>query len=316
MPNILLLATAWGPKHGGINAFNMDFATALAKHLKGTGRVFYSVLEASREDSERAEAAGVTLVALSKGHQYSEYDVHWAHAVQEMLPSETSIDWWVGHDVISAAAALKGPQVGGGRSAVIMHMNYADYASFKHGSGSEAVRKEKRQRELFRAAHKHFAVGPLLRDAMRDMVDGEVRMLVPGFARVQVRPATHSLTLITFGRMDRESDRIKQGALAVAGFASAVRAAQQPGMPRLLRDNPQMRVIGISEEKGPEETALRSFAHDKAGREVNLIAQPFDEDRDALFDQLGRANIALMLSWHEGFGLTGWGRLPQRCHLS
>jgi hypothetical protein len=287
MPNILLLATAWGPKHGGINAFNMDFAAALAQHLKGRGCVFCAVLEASREDSERAEAAGVTLVALSKGHQHSSYDEDWAYAVRDRLPAETPIEWWVGHDVISAEVALKGAQIAGGRSAVIMHMSYADYASFKHGSGSEAVRKEKRQRELFRRADKHFAVGPLLRNAMRDMVDGEVNMLVPGFARVHVRPATHSLTLITFGRMDRESDRIKQGGLAVAGFASAVRAAQQPGMPLLLRDNPQMRVIGISEEKGAEEAALRSFAHEKAGREINLIPQPFDEDRDALFDQLG-----------------------------
>ena len=106
--------------------------------------------------------------------------------------------------------------------------------------------------------------------------------------------------------MDRESDRIKQGGLAVAGFACAVRSAHQPGMSRILRDNPQMRVIGISEEKGTEEAALRKFANDEAGRELNLMAQPFDEDRAALFDQLGRANIALMLSWHEGFGLTGW----------
>ena len=36
MPNILLLATAWGPKHGGINAFNMDFAVALAGYLRPT----------------------------------------------------------------------------------------------------------------------------------------------------------------------------------------------------------------------------------------------------------------------------------------
>jgi tetratricopeptide (TPR) repeat protein/glycosyltransferase involved in cell wall biosynthesis len=282
------------------------FAIGLARYLKGKGRVFCAVLEASREDSEQAEAAGVALVRLNKGHQSTRYDEHWAHAVREGLPQGTFIDWWVGHDVISAFAALKGAQVAGGRSAVIMHMNYADYASYKDGSGSEAVRKEKDQRTLFRQAHKHFAVGPLLRDAMRDIVGAEVTMLVPGFAQVHARPAAQRLTLITFGRMDRESDRIKQGALAIAGFASAVRSAQQPGMPRLLRENPQIRVIGISEEKGPEEAALRSFAHEKAGREINLIAQPFDEDRDALFDQLGRANIAMMLSWHEGFGLTGW----------
>jgi glycosyltransferase involved in cell wall biosynthesis len=189
-----------------------------------------------------------------------------------------------------------------------MHMNYADYAGYKHGSGTEAVRKEARQRELFRRAEKHFAVGPLLRSAMGNMVDGDVTMLVPGFANVRPCPAKHRLTVITFGRMDRESDRIKQGGLAVAGFAAAVRQASEiRGMPHLLHDEPQMRVIGISEEMGLEEQALRRLAHEKAGGQIiNLLAQPFAEDRDQLFDQLGRANIALMLSWHEGFGLTGW----------
>ena len=76
-----------------------------------------------------------------------------------------------------------------------------------------------------------------------------------------------------------------------------------------------MRVIGISEEKGAEEATLRRFAYDKAEREINLMAQPFDEDRAALFDQLGRANIALMLSWHEGFGLTGWEAIAAQVPL-
>jgi hypothetical protein len=142
---------------------------------------------------------------------------------------------------------------------------------------------------------------------MRDMVDGhQVMMLVPGFPNIESRPATHELTVITFGRMDRESDRIKQGGLAVAGFATAVRSARQQEMPQALCSNPQMRLIGIERAGGDEEAELRRFAYGKAEREINLIAQPFDEDRNALFDQLRRANIALMLSWHEGFGLTGW----------
>jgi hypothetical protein len=69
------------------------------------------VLEASREDTERADAAGVTLIPLDKGHQHSSYDEDWAYAARERVPPKTPIDWWVGHDVISAAAALKGAQI-------------------------------------------------------------------------------------------------------------------------------------------------------------------------------------------------------------
>jgi hypothetical protein len=212
MPNILLLATAWGPKHGGINAFNMDFAAGLAAYLKPSGSVFCAVLDASREDCEHAHTLGVTLVPIGRDIETPSYDEAWAHTVRERVPPKISIDWWVGHDVTSAAAALKGPLVAdGGRSAVIMHMNYADYMSYKHEIGAKAVTKERLQRNLFKGVDKHFAVGPLLRDAMRDMVDGEVTMLVPGFASIESRPTTYELILITFGRLDRESDRIKQG---------------------------------------------------------------------------------------------------------
>ena len=86
MANILLLATAWGPKHGGINAFNMDFAVALASYLKPSGRVFCAVLDASREDCERAQASGVTLVPLGKPIDTPCYDEDWAHRIRRRLP--------------------------------------------------------------------------------------------------------------------------------------------------------------------------------------------------------------------------------------
>src|SRR5688572_12749928 len=131
MPNILLLATAWGPRHGGINAFNMDFAAGLAGYLKPSGRVFCAVLHALREDCDRAQGVGVTLIPIEKNIDSHSYDEDWAFTIWERFQKQypgTPIDWWVGHDVTSAAAALRGAQVaGGGRSAVIMHMNYADY---------------------------------------------------------------------------------------------------------------------------------------------------------------------------------------------
>jgi len=42
---------------------------------------------------------------------------------------------------------------------------------------------------------------------------------------------------------------------------------------------------------------------------------PFTAQREPLFDQLGRANLALMLSWHEGFGLTGWEAIAAQVPL-
>ena len=164
MPNIMLLATAWGPKHGGINAFNMDFAHGLVAYLQGAGNVFCAVLNPSREDREDAAQQGVKLIAIDKPQDSSHYDNTWAYEVWKKFRQDypdPKIDWWVGHDVISGAAALEGPLASGyGHTAVIMHMSYIDYASYKHGSGLHAVEKDAQQRKIFTQAHKHFAVGP------------------------------------------------------------------------------------------------------------------------------------------------------------
>jgi hypothetical protein len=310
MPNFMLLATAWGPKHGGINAFNMDFSIGLTSYLSGTRKVFCAAFSPSEEDVAHARKQQVHLVRVDRPVDSAAYDKSWALDVWNRFKKEyphECIDWWVGHDVTTGWAAVEGPAVAGhGKSALIMHMNYADYQAYKGGVGQRAAEKELSQRQLFSLADRCLANGPLLRDALTEIVSG-VSMLVPGFADVPVKPASHRLKLITFGRMDRESDRIKQGALAVAGFGSAVQQAwSKPGLPEKLRKAPQMRVIGIREPGGIEEHTLKSLATQKAGREVNLIALPFDENREQLFAELGRANISLMLSWHEGFGLTGW----------
>jgi hypothetical protein len=82
-----------------------------------------------------------------------------------------------------------------------MHMNYADYQSFKSGVGERAQKKHKEQCGLFQNADRCFANGPLLRDALSDIVNQPVTMLVPGFANVPARPAAHRLHVITFGRI-------------------------------------------------------------------------------------------------------------------
>lgn len=277
MPNFMLLATAWGPKHGGIDAFNMDFAIGLANHLGDQGKVFCAAFSPSLKDIADAQKKRVVLLGIDKPIDGPNWDPAWAwpfwQEVSKKNPGE-QIDWWIGHDVTTGHAAVEGPLAASyGQSALIMHMNYAAYQAYKSGVGQLAADKETKQRELFPKANRNFANGPLLRDALRDIVgpDVSVSMLVPGFANVPPRPSKQYLHLITFGRMDRESDRIKQGGLAVAGFASAVKQASSPsnpGLPKTLKNKPQMRVVGISKPNGDEERALKKLAFRKAGEQV------------------------------------------------
>jgi hypothetical protein len=174
MLNFMLLATAWGPKHGGINAFNMDFAIGLAEHLGTHGKVFCSVFRPSREDIEGARTRRVYLLSIDRSIDSTAYDPSWALDVSRQFeqanPGE-HIDWWVGHDVTTGRAAVEGPAVAkAGHSALIMHMNYSDYQAYKGGIGQLAAEKAKDQKKLFAKAGYCFANGPLLRDALKDIV--------------------------------------------------------------------------------------------------------------------------------------------------
>jgi glycosyltransferase involved in cell wall biosynthesis len=312
MSHIVFIATAWGAEQGGINSFNTDLTRALGVLLHQRVSVTCVVLNAKNDDIEDARRSGVNLLVVGgKEGSWVEptraADV--AAAVKQLGNGEPQ--WWIGHDLISGETAIAMPHVTGkGRSAVINHMSYIDYFSYKHGVGALALEKHERQQKAFGAAEKLFAVGPLLRDRLADMVlknRSEIHMLIPGLAEIEPAPVPASFNGITFGRLDPENDRIKQGRLAIAGFALACdKANTSKGTPRILRQGPRLYVVGISEAGGLEEESLRELAREKANRTISLIPLPFQDDRRRLFNVLRSASVAMMLSWHEGFGLTGW----------
>src|SRR5258706_11500576 len=133
----MLLATAWGSKHGGVSSFNMDFACGLAAFVGDRGKVFSAAFRPTIEEIQSAGSKDVHLVAIDRPVDSAAYDRTWVHEVlikfREENPSE-KIDWWVGHDVITGEAAVQGPSAAGyGRSALIMHMSYVDYQGYKSG---------------------------------------------------------------------------------------------------------------------------------------------------------------------------------------
>ena len=196
MTNLVLLATAWGPKYGGINSFNMDFAVGLARYLGSEGQVFCAAFRPSSEESKDARARDVHIVSIDRPRDSAAYDKSWALDVWQQLQKDhpgKRADWWVGHDVTTGWAAVEGPTISGhGQSALIMHMNYADYQAYKGQVGQRAAEKERDQRRLFAKANCCFANGPLLRDALKEFTNS-ASMLVPGFANVPNHPSSHRL---------------------------------------------------------------------------------------------------------------------------
>ena len=305
-PAIVFLASAWGSRHGGINSFNADLATAAACAVANrTMQVICVTAEpVSEHEVWKASRLGIRIVTapVRNREQWLPEDSVAILLALARVGGTHKVLWWIGHDVVTGEAAVALAQQAAGRSAVIHHMSYSDYAGYKDGTSTTARAKRARQRRLFVATDRHLAVGPLLQGRVAEMVGipvQDVAALIPGLAEVTALPQrSQGLNAIIFGRLDSANDRIKQARLAVSAFASALGLA-----PPALCEAAKLTVIGVTEA---EERVLKRLTSSKARRVVNLIAVPFLEDRDALLRELREANLALVLSWHEGFGLTAW----------
>ena len=114
------------------------------------------------------------------------------------------------------------------------------------------------------------------------------------------------------GRLSPEDDRIKQGRLALRGFAEAVKQARRAGFPLPLTQSPCMNLMGIEPENKAE---IRHDLEGWANRQLEVKLLPYSEDRGHYDRKLAGSSFAMMLSWHEGFGLTGWEAIAARVPL-
>jgi glycosyltransferase involved in cell wall biosynthesis/Tfp pilus assembly protein PilF len=320
MQTLIAFATSWGPKFGGINSFNYDLLRAFAACTYVNTRTVCVVPQANVDEIAAAKRDDVILISLDSENTSaipaSLEAAAWQKLGQQLGDFDLARTIWLGHDRISGDIALAATTQRGGRSALIHHMSYAVYESFAETS-SEAQDKVAMQKRLFQAANILLAVGPLLRDALHDLVDtADVTMLVPGLAEINERAhAPKSFTGFLSGRLSDSSKKIKQSYLGIAAFASAIqRATADRGLPDGLHgeNEPKLRLRGVDFENNqgksdPQaEPALKAFAEEYAGRAFPLSALPFTTERKDLFDEVRNASVALMPSWHEGFGLVAW----------
>ncbi|MFT4926102.1 MAG: putative ATPase/glycosyltransferase involved in cell wall biosynthesis, partial [Phenylobacterium sp.] len=320
--SLITFASYWGSQYGGINAFNADFLEAMGIAYEGKVNVVCVVNSANDKDVEDAKGKQVTLVALP----YNPSEAHMGQAqalaaIGELgkqgitFNSQNTI--WLGHDRITGEAALVAAKQAGGRAALIHHMSYDHYEAFAENATIATIANDKRnhQKSLFNDADILMAVGPLLRDALEDMVDGEVNMIIPGLAAIEPKKKSpNSFSMFVSGRLSKDASKIKQGQLAVAAFADCYKQAKQQGQPEAILKRPKLLMRGVnfdltaqdSDHYSASEENLQKFAEGYADAVINLQPLPYTTDREQLFKDLKSASVAAMPSWHEGFGLVGW----------
>lgn len=296
---VVLVATHWGVRHGGVNSFNYDFAAALAKCTRHT--VACVVPSATLAEQEDASRQGVALFPASSTNEVFEEA---SLTVLARRPEFSSARLWIGHDLITGPAALlMCSRSEHGRTAVLMHQSYQAYATVKH-LAAFASPKVQEQRQLFQKADLAFAVGPLLRKRLDDLAPNQqARMLIPGLAERAHNRAKSHIHATLVGRLSKDNLLLKGTALGAHALAHAVRRVRNARTPSPLSDA-ILTVIGVQEVDADAED-LKRAVEQTAERCLSVHQHPY-LTRDEMFAAMSGSNLSLMLSWHEGFGLAGW----------
>ena len=294
-PRVVILATAWGSSYGGINSFSSDLCTALSK-LECCETV---CVVNEGDDTSRivAERDGIRLLVIHASFE----DETFVPETQMGVPGLGTGDWVVGHDIHTGAAAVRLARATGAGASIIHHMDYAAYKPFEV---IDDERKLSYQRETLSKADVLFGVGSKLVESAKDKTRENrprVEMLIPGLAPFVPLDRPNKFSAITFGRLDKVTDRLKMASLSVAAFGSAVGVPANP-----LGSDADIYVIGLPEDGREEQhQELLQLARRYAGSNVPVHGWPYQRDRVKLANHLRERTVCMMLSLHEGFGLTG-----------
>ncbi|WP_374568579.1 radical SAM protein [Ideonella sp.] len=309
---VVCIATRWGSALGGINVFNTGLAQGFASVLPKPGQCFCVVQEFPAAEPE----AKVKLLKPEKWELAPITDVVFQQV--ETLPlrdiEEVLI---IGHDIhtgtlaIDCAKQLKArwPRGTKVRSAVISHMSYLEYARRKGQALTEVLNKSRSQHEIVASADHAFAVGPLLANSFQSSRiehNDRVIALTPGAADIQAEPEkADSLTFYIGGRLGLEDDTIKNGVLSVRAVIAAYETERKTGQVGRWTTRGHFYACGVDPAKDADLLSLLKKDAQKNAMFV-IEATPFSDKQDEVHEHLARSDVAIMPSWHEGFGLTGW----------
>jgi hypothetical protein len=314
---LVVLATAWGSRHGGLNAFNFDWVRSLGIAPRREYELVCVVLKATEQDIKEAKAEHhVTLLSMD----LEEDDLDPVHALAVLNAIRLNLGQaladsnvvWLGHDNKTGPIAIALRQtVPGSRAVVLSHMAFGLYQGVKtEGKGADA--KKTKQEALFEQADMCFAIGPMLFKHLEDTLSVSKRaflkMLVPGLADVD--PAVlrseppQVFSALIAGRLGSEDERIKQALLGVRGFGCAVRQnREKTAQVSPIPVAPVLRMRGVLDDQHKQ---VRDVVSEAAGGFVECDLKPYVEDRTEYFSDLANSSVVMMPSWHEGFGLVAW----------
>ena len=290
-----LLSSEWRSTKGGLSTINRELAIQLAKHPSVEVSVYLP--RCSEADKQVAASHHVHLIEAEEMAGL-EPDL-WLSC----LPEDHTVDCVIGH------GAVLGRQV-----QIIKHHHHCKWIQVVHTAPEELgmyksytdaiARGEKKHQAVVKLCEKSdqvVAVGPKLAEAFSGYLrscgkDQDVLNLTPGifseFADVkQAIEERQTFSVLAFGRGDNEDFQLK-------GYDIAAKAIAE------LKDDPQPYKLLFVGARGGEEEKVKDMLLQQGVDRSQLSVRCFSETREQLAGLFCEADLAIMPSRTEGFGLA------------
>lgn len=314
---IIFIANYWGTTNGGISTFNYDLSRAIAKRRIGTREKTVCLLLHSINDIEKKEVEelyGLKLIALldedDESNEGAEVIPSFLKKLRKLVGFRNGDSLiWIGHDIKTGNYANMCKEEYGGESLVFNHMNYAEYYYLATGDEEKEEEKEALQRRVLQKADWICAVGPVLKDYSEDIRHevgkNNVIEIIPGLLDVEPSVSMHNaFKVLFFGRIYKKNNYIKQPKLAVAAFAKAYETDRKSK--EIFKNNPRMEVYGYPKIDDEDKRILRELVRRYTAETLNITPRKYLRDREKLKETLRASSLCIMISRHEGFGLTAY----------
>ena len=296
--SVTLLGDEWASSAGGLSTLNRELAIHLAKQPKV--KVTFFVPEGSCTDKQKSTARqmySVTIVEAKKRLGYDRLD--WLSFPSQDL----AMDVVVGHGMKLGhqGQILKDHPLNKCKWVQVVHTDPEQLSMFKMHYGSISKGGEKLQTEvgLCKLADLVVPIGPKLAEAyssyLRSEKEQDIFPLIPGLFQEfeglkQDLNESSEFKVLLCGRGDAEDFELKGYDIAAKAFAE-----------QELKDEPY-RLLFVGAPDGEEGEVARKL-HECGIAKEQLSVRKFVENREKMTDLFCEADLAIMPSRTEGFGL-------------
>ena len=300
--NVTFLGCEWGSSAGGLSTINRELAINLSNHSAVKVSLLVPEGACNFEEIREAHTYGITIVEAKRLAAFDPLD--WL----SVPPHEHLMDVVVGHGVKlgrQTRVIRDSGRFSNCKWVQVVHTAPEDLSRYKWYSDpiSKGETKHESEDELCKLADLVVPVGPRLKGAyssylQRYNTDQDVLSITPGlfqreFGDLVARQDPNEdgvFKALIFGRGDDEDFELKGYNIAAQAFTD-----------QRLKNKPY-HLIFVGAPEGKQEE-VREKLLQRGIAEAQLTVRKFIQSRDRLKDLLCEADLAIMPSKSEGFGL-------------